>query len=61
MDPKESTMVKNIAVLVGRLRKESYSRKIAKAMTGLFPEGVNVSFLEIGDLVLHHIKIIVNV
>ena len=46
-------MAKNIGVLVGSLRKESYSRKIAKVLASLFPEDCNVSFVEIADLPLY--------
>ncbi|HWQ21222.1 MAG TPA: NAD(P)H-dependent oxidoreductase [Clostridia bacterium] len=47
-------MAKNIGVLVGSLRKESYSKKIARVLAGLFPEDCNVSFVEIGDLELYN-------
>ena len=47
-------MAKNIGVLVGSLRKESYSRKIAKVLVSLFPEDCNVSFVEIADLPLYN-------
>jgi len=54
MDKKEFKMAKNIAVLVGSLRKESYSKKIAKVLASLFPEDCNVSFVEIADLSLYN-------
>jgi chromate reductase len=54
MDTKEFKMAKNIAVLVGSLRKESYSKKIAKFLASLFPEDCNVSFVEIADLPLYN-------
>jgi len=54
MDTKEFKMAKNIAVLVGSLRKESYSKKIAKVLASLFPEDCNVSFVEIADLPLYN-------
>src|SRR5664280_1677803 len=53
MDTKEFKMAKNIALLVGSLRKESYSKKIAKVLASLFPEDCNVSFVEIADLPLY--------
>jgi chromate reductase len=54
MDTKEFKMAKNIALLVGSLRKESYSKKIAKVLASLFPEDCNVSFVEIADLPLYN-------
>jgi len=39
-----------IAVLVGNLRKESFSKKIAINVAALFPEGYEAVFLEIGQL-----------
>jgi chromate reductase len=47
-------MAKNIGVMVGSLRKESYSKKIAKVLTSLFPEDCSVSFVEIADLPLYN-------
>lgn len=46
-------MVK-IGVLVGSLRKESFSRKIAENVTGLFPEGYETEFIDIGNLPLYN-------
>ncbi len=40
----------NIGVLVGSLRKESFSRKIANALIAYAPEHVNFEIVEIGDL-----------
>jgi chromate reductase len=42
---------KKIAVLVGSLRKESYNKKVAKAMLQLAPESLEMEILEIGNLV----------
>ncbi|HHU49914.1 MAG: NADPH-dependent FMN reductase [Caldicoprobacterales bacterium] len=39
-----------VAVLVGSLRRESYSRKIANNMVNLFPEDYELEFVEIGSL-----------
>jgi chromate reductase len=39
-----------IAVLVGSLRKDSASRKIAKAVEALSPHGLTFKFVEIGGL-----------
>jgi chromate reductase, NAD(P)H dehydrogenase (quinone) len=43
-------MVKNVAVIVGSLRKESFNRKMAKALAALAPEGLKLEIVEIGDL-----------
>jgi chromate reductase len=47
-------MSRNIGIVVGSLRKDSYTRKIANALAGLFPEDCSVSFVEIGDLPLYN-------
>ncbi|WP_321363149.1 NAD(P)H-dependent oxidoreductase [uncultured Celeribacter sp.] len=39
-----------IAVLVGSLRKDSQTLKLAKALTQIAPEGLEFDFVEIGDL-----------
>lgn len=39
-----------IAVLVGSLRKESFSRKVAKNVMDLFPIGFETEIIPIGDL-----------
>jgi chromate reductase len=39
-----------VAVLVGSLRKESYNRKMARALTAVAPTSLELSFVEIGDL-----------
>ncbi|WP_417277813.1 NADPH-dependent FMN reductase [Celeribacter sp.] len=39
-----------IAVLVGSLRKDSHTLKLAKALTKIAPEGLEFDFVEIGDL-----------
>ncbi len=41
---------KKVAVLVGSLRKGSYNRKMAKAMTALAPDSLEMQIVEIGDL-----------
>jgi chromate reductase, NAD(P)H dehydrogenase (quinone) len=43
-----------IAVLVGSLRKGSLNRKLAEALIGLAPEGLDFTFVEIGDLPLYN-------
>ena len=45
---------RNIAVLVGSLRKDSQTRRLAKAMTSLAPESLKFTFVEIGDLPLYN-------
>ena len=47
-------MSKKIAVLVGSLRKESYTRKIANNVVNLFPKGYETEFVEIGNLPLYN-------
>ncbi|WP_419961822.1 NADPH-dependent FMN reductase [Psychrobacillus sp. BM2] len=39
-----------IGILVGSLRKESFSKKIATNVAALFPEGYESEFIEIGNL-----------
>jgi chromate reductase len=41
---------RNVAVLVGSLRKESFSRKMANALIGLAPETLKMGIVEIGPL-----------
>ena len=47
-------MTKNIGILVGSLRVESYTKKVAKTLASLFPKEYNVSFIEIGDLDIYN-------
>jgi chromate reductase, NAD(P)H dehydrogenase (quinone) len=44
---------KKIAVLVGSLRKDSFNRKMAKALTSLAPELLKLEIIEIGGLRLY--------
>jgi len=44
------TQSRTVAVIVGSLRKDSSSRKIAKAIAGFAPAGLDFRFVEIGDL-----------
>lgn len=46
-------MAKKIAVIVGSLRKESYNRKMAKALIALAPESLKLEIVEIGGLPLY--------
>ena len=47
-------MVKKIAVFVGSLRRESFNRKVAKALTTLAPESLRLEIIEIGELPLYN-------
>ena len=42
--------MKNVAVIVGSLRKGSYTRMVATAMVELAPASLKCEFVEIGDL-----------
>ena len=44
----------NVAVLVGSLRKESLSRKVALALAELAPTSLKLGIVEIGDLPLYN-------
>lgn len=43
-----------VGIVVGSLRKESYSKKIALNVASLFPEGYETEFVEIGNLALYN-------
>jgi chromate reductase len=45
--------VRDVAVLVGSLRKESFTRKVALAMKGLAPTSLALNFVEIRDLQMY--------
>jgi len=47
-------MAKKIAVIVGSLRKESWNRKLAKAIIQLSPASLNLEMVEIGQLPLYN-------
>jgi chromate reductase len=47
-------MAKDIVVIVGSLRKESFSRKMANALVGLAPESLKLEIVEIGQLPLYN-------
>jgi chromate reductase, NAD(P)H dehydrogenase (quinone) len=47
-------MSKKIAVFVGSLRKESYNRKMAKALTEFAPVSLQLEIIEIGGLSLYN-------
>jgi len=46
--------LKKIAVFVGSLRKESFSRKAAKALIALAPESLALEIIEIGELPIYN-------
>ena len=45
--------VRDVAVLVGSLRKESYSRKLALAFSRLVPPGLSLSIVELRELSMY--------
>ncbi len=47
-------MSRNIAVIVGSLRKESLNRKLAHALIGLAPPSLTLEIVEIGALPLYN-------
>lgn len=47
------TSPRNVAVLVGSLRKASLTRQLAKALAAMAPASLKLSIVEIGDLPLY--------
>jgi chromate reductase len=47
-------MAKDIAVIVGSLRKESFNRKMANALRALAPDSLKLEIVEIGQLPLYN-------
>lgn len=45
---------RNVAVIVGSLRKDSINRKVANALVELAPKGLKLSLVEIGQLPLYN-------
>jgi NAD(P)H-dependent FMN reductase len=45
---------RNVAVFVGSLRKESFSRKLAKALIAMAPPTLKLEIVEIGNLPLYN-------
>src|ERR1700687_2361872 len=43
---------RNVAVFVGSLRKDSFNRKLAKALITMAPASLKLDIVEIGDLPL---------
>lgn len=47
-------MKSDVAVFVGSLRKEAFSRKVANALVALAPDSLQLSLVEIGQLPLYN-------
>jgi chromate reductase len=45
---------RNVAVIIGSLRKESFNRKLANAVIAIAPETLRMSIVPIGDLPLYN-------
>ena len=45
---------KNVAIVVGSLRKAAFTRKLAQALPALAPASLKLSIVEIGDLALYN-------
>ena len=45
---------KNVAVVVGSLRKDSINRKLARALAGVAPETLGLKMVAIGELALYN-------
>jgi chromate reductase len=43
-----------VGIIVGSLRKDSVTKKLAKVVAGLFPNGFSTEFIEIGNLPLYN-------
>ncbi|MCW2272324.1 NADPH azoreductase [compost metagenome] len=48
------SQVYSVAVVVGSLRKESFNRKVARALAELAPSNLKLTIVEIGDLPLYN-------
>ncbi|GAB1618548.1 NADPH-dependent FMN reductase [Pseudomonas kermanshahensis] len=48
------SQVYSVAVVVGSLRKDSYNRKVARALSELAPSSLALKIVEIGDLPLYN-------
>ena len=53
MENTKGVDMKKIAIIVGSLRKESFNRKMARALIALAPESLNLEIIEIGMLPLY--------
>jgi chromate reductase len=47
-------MAKNVALIIGSLRKESFTRRVAMALASFAPKSLNLSPVEIGHLPLYN-------
>ena len=47
-------MVRNVAMIVGSLRKDSFTRKVGNALIGLAPTSLHIETVEIGQLPLYN-------
>lgn len=47
-------MARNVALIVGSLRKESWTRKVALALADVAPKSLELTPIEIGDLPLYN-------
>ncbi|RWX68881.1 NAD(P)H-dependent oxidoreductase [Mesorhizobium sp. M4B.F.Ca.ET.089.01.1.1] len=54
MNNAAQTRAIQLAVIVGSLRAQSYSRKIARALAARAPDSMRCRFIEIGDLPLYN-------
>ena len=45
---------RKVAVIVGSLRKESFTRKVANALASLAPQALKLEIVEIGGLPLYN-------
>src|SRR5699024_9322599 len=54
MKRKEWMNMTTVGVVVGSLRKESFSQKIASFAASLFPEDIRIEWIEIGQLPLYN-------
>jgi chromate reductase len=46
--------MRNVAIIVGSLRKDSMNQKVANALVELAPAGLSFSFIEIGNLPIYN-------
>lgn len=46
--------IRNVAVIIGSLRKDSINRKVANALAELAPSGLKLSIVEIGQLPMYN-------
>jgi chromate reductase len=54
IQPIERRIAMKVAVLVGSLRRESYSRKTARVLAAVAPEPLKLEIIEIGDLPIYN-------